>query len=160
MKELIKEKRVHLLIIIKLLFYTGPGFLERRISRYALFHFLVPGYYNYHYQYSLKISTGYLCVGWKKGYPIPLLSFWFPLLSWPKELNLVLHLALFCGHFWHGGDSWACLVLSIACCLVEDLAIDVLRSWETYPTYGSLALRVHWFAPYSSSSSSWFLFSL
>ena len=41
------------------------------------------------------------------------------------------------------GERWACLVLSIACRLVEDLALDVSRSWGTYPAYGSLVLRVH-----------------
>ena len=76
------------------------------------------------------------------------------------ELKLVLNLGLFCGHFWHGGECWACLVLSIACRLVEDLALDVSRSWGTYPAYGSLALRVHWSALSSSSSFSCFLFSL
>ena len=100
-----------------------------------------------------------LC-GLKKSYPIPQWSFWFPLLLWRMELNLALHLALFCGHFWHGGECWACLVLSIACRLVEDLALDVSRSWGTYPAYGSLALRVHWSALSSSSSFSCFLFSL
>ena len=54
----------------------------------------------------------------------------------------------------------ACLVLSIACRLVEDLALDVSRSWGTYPAYGSLVLRVHWSALSSSSSSSCFLFCL
>ena len=151
MKEKKKKKGT---FITKLLFHTVTGFTERLISRYTLFRFLIPGYYNYHYVYSLKSSMWYLSSGWKKGYPIPWWSFWFPLLLWRMELKL------FCGHFWHGGEYWACLVLSIACCLVEDLALYVSQSWGTYPAYGSLALRVHWSAPSSSSSSSSFLFSL
>ena len=121
-------------------------------------------------QYICTLGQKYCCehycprevplYGLKKSYPIPRWSFWFPLLLWRMELNLALHLALFCGHFWHGGECWACLVLSIACRLVEDLALDVSRSWGTYPAYGSLALRVHWSALSSSSSFSCFLFSL
>ena len=80
-------------------------------------------------------------------YPIPLWSFWFPGCCgvW-TETGIVPCLVLWALLTWGSAECWACLVLSIACRLVEDLALDVSWSWRTYPAYGSLALRVHWSA--------------